>query len=162
MSGRVLWDVQKSPMKHLFLGNWSQRRGHIEGPTWKVQWCYRNEKKDCVHWILIECQSFPLLCSDATEISNMAAGVPFNMAAVGDNKCIRQSSQNSVVISTVCLELSKEKYWLHSKPISEASKFDLLTNTELWVVFSRWPLLIGFKTRFIAIMSCSIQAYFWD
>ena len=31
--------------------------------------------------------------------------------------------------------LSKETYWLHSKPISEASKYDLLTNTELWWSF---------------------------
>ena len=41
--------------------------------------------------------------------------------------------------------MSKETCWLYSKPISEASQYDLLTNTELWVVFSRWPL-IGFKT----------------
>ena len=27
-------------------------------------------------------------CSDATEISNMAAGGPFNMVAVGNNKSI--------------------------------------------------------------------------
>ena len=33
----------------------------------------------------------------------------------------------------------EETYWLHSKPISEASKCDLLTNTEHWV-FSRWPV----------------------
>ena len=51
-----------------------------------------------VDWILIEWQSFPLLCSDATEISNMAAGGPFNMAAVGNNKSILWSSQNSLVI----------------------------------------------------------------
>ena len=87
-----------------------------------------------------------------------------NMAAVGNNKSILWSSQNSLVIF-IYLELSKGTYWLHSKPISEASKYDLLTNTKLWMVFSRWPP-IGFKTigqnRFITTMSCSIQSYFWD
>ena len=51
-----------------------------------------------VDWILIEWRSFPILCSDATEISNMAAGCPFNMAAVGHNKSILCSSQNNLVI----------------------------------------------------------------
>ena len=50
-----------------------------------------------VHCILIAWQRFPLLCSDATEISNMAVGGPFNMAAVGNNKSILWSSQNSLV-----------------------------------------------------------------
>ena len=41
--------------------------------------------------------------------------------------------------------LAKKTYWLHSKPISKASLCDLLTNTELWVVFPRWPST-DFKT----------------
>ena len=43
------------------------------------------------------------------------------------------------------LELSKGTYRLHFKPILEASNYDLLTNTDLWVVFSKWPP-IGLKT----------------
>ena len=35
--------------------------------------------------------------------------------------------------------MSKGTHWLHSKHISEVSQFDLPTNTELWVVFPRWP-----------------------
>ena len=55
--------------------------------------------------------------------------------------------------------MSKGTYCLHSKPISEASQYDLLTNTELWVVFPRWPS-IGFKTGSSQTTSCSIQSYF--
>ena len=37
--------------------------GHIEGTTWGVQWRYRNENKNCdIDWILIEWQTFPLIC----------------------------------------------------------------------------------------------------
>ena len=84
--------------------------GHIGGTTWWVQCRYRNENKNSgiFYWKLTneicwldtnsEWQSFPLLCSGATEISNMAAGGPFNMAAVGNNISILWSSQNSLVI----------------------------------------------------------------
>ena len=41
--------------------------------------------------------------------------------------------------------------WLHSKPISEASKYDLLTNE-----------LCGVFKMAITTMSCSIQSYFLD
>ena len=53
----------------------------------------------------------------------------------------------------------KGTYWLHSKPISEAVWS--LTNTELPVVFPRWPS-IGFKTGSSQTMSCPFQSYFSD
>ena len=56
-------------------------------------------------------------------------------------------------------KLSKRTYWLHSRPISEASQHDLLTNTELRVFFPRWPS-IGLKTGSSQTTSCSIQSYF--
>ena len=43
-----------------------------------------------VDWILIEWQSFPLLCSDATEIGS-------NLTAGGNNQTILWSSQNSLI-----------------------------------------------------------------
>ena len=49
-------------------------------------------------WILIEWQSFPHLCSDATEFYKRLASVPFNMLAADNNKSIPWSSQNSLVI----------------------------------------------------------------
>ena len=75
----------------------------------------------------------PFLC-DGTEISNMAAGGHSNMAVVGNNKIILRSPQNSLVIFT----LSKGTYWLHSKPISEAVQYDLLTNTEPSKIADNW------------------------
>ena len=92
---------------------------------------YRKENENfvvfflkCVHWILINWQSFPDLFYDTTELSNMA-------------------------------------HWLHSKPISEASQYDLLTNTEFRVVFPRW-LSTGFKTGSSQTMSFAIESYFSD
>ena len=64
------------------------------------------------------------------------------IAAVGNNKSILQSPRNSLVIFR--FKVSKRTYWLHSKPISNVSEYDLLTNTELRVVFPRWPS-IDFK-----------------
>ena len=43
---------------------------------------------------------FPHLFYDTTEIFNMAAGGHSNMAAVGNNKRILSSQQNSLVIFT--------------------------------------------------------------
>ena len=123
--------------------------GHIEGTTWGVQWRYRNENNnsDIFYWKLTNeicwlgtnwITKFPTsFGSDATEISNMAAGGPFNMAAVGNNKSILWSSQNSLVIFMFGV-VERNIGWLHSKPISEVSTYDLLRNTKLWVVFSRW------------------------
>ena len=54
----------------------------------------------CVDWILIKWQNFPLPLCDSTKISNMAAGGHSNMAAVGNNKSILWSPQNSLVIFT--------------------------------------------------------------
>ena len=48
--------------------------------------------------------------------------------------------QNSLVIFTFKV-VEGDIYWLHSKPISETLQYDLLTNTELRVVFPRWPSL---------------------
>ena len=44
--------------------------------------------------------------------------------------------------------MSKETHWLHSKPILKASQYHLLANSELRVVFPRWPS-IGSKTLLI-------------
>ena len=41
--------------------------------------------------------------------------------------------------------LLKGTYWLHSKPILEVSQYDLLTNTELRVVFPKWPSRMASK-----------------
>ena len=57
--------------------------------------------------------------------------------------------------------MSKGTYWLHSKPISEALQYDLITNTELQVVFPRWPP-IDFKTGSSQATSFSIQSYISD
>ena len=59
------------------------------------------------------------------------------------------------------LKLWSGTYWAHSKPISEPPKYDLFRNTELRVVFPRWPS-IGFKTVSSRTTSCWIQSYFSD
>ena len=72
---------------------------------------------------------FSLFC-DGTEISNVGAGRHSNMAAVGNNKSILCSPQNSLVIFT--FKVVQENYiGCILKPISETSQYDLLTNTEL-------------------------------
>ena len=52
-----------------------------------------------MHWLFTKCILTFLFC-DATEISNMAAGGHSNMAAVGNDKIILWSPQNSLMIFT--------------------------------------------------------------
>ena len=83
--------------------------GHIEGTIWGVQWRYRNENKnsDIFYWKLTN----EICWLDTNWMTKLPPSLfwchwnlqygrrwPFNMAAVGNNKSILWSSQNSLVI----------------------------------------------------------------
>ena len=102
----MLTDLKNKTGLSIYFWETEANGGHIEGTTWGVQWRYRNENKNSgiFYWKLTNeicwldtnwMTKFPILCSDATEIANMAAVGPFKMAAVGKNKSILWSSQNS-------------------------------------------------------------------
>ena len=96
---------------YLSVRHWTLVDSNVHHNTTKVR--YDNHNK-CVWYFLrdIEVQSCPF-------------GDHSNMAAVGNNKSIMWSPQNSLVIFTFKV-VEAGTYWLHSKPISEASKYDLL------------------------------------
>ena len=63
----------------------------------------------------------------------------------------------------------KEAYWLHYKPVSEASQYDLLTNTEFQMLSPRWSsinrayaglrhaIVITTKPRFVVKGTCNME-----
>ena len=142
------WSQKWDWIEHLFWGNWSQRRPNSNRPPEEYSGVTETKIKTLtfsseswrtkhVDWILIEWQSFPLLCTDATEISNMAAGGPFNMASVGNNKSILWSSQ-----------FRSLKVWFAYKHRALSGLFKMAAN---WL-----------QNRFITTTSYSIQSNFWD
>ena len=138
--------------------------GHIEGTTWGVQWRYRNENNnsDIFYWKLTNeicwldtnwITKFPTsFGSDATEISNMAAGGPFNMAAVGNNKSILWSSQNSLVI--FMFGVVERNIGCILNLFQKPQRMICLETPSFG-----WSFQDGCQ---LATMSCSIQSYFWD
>ena len=72
-----------------------------------------------------------------------------NMAVVDNNKRILRSPQNTIYIYIFAFKVVE----------GNTLQYDLLTNTELRMVFPTCPS-IGFKTCTSQTMSCSIQSWF--